>query len=162
MPDRSCIAGRDEPGLRPARLQSLVTYAGKNSMKRMLFAAAFALAAGGSALAADFPMPGPPPAYIPTLPVYNWTGFYIGANGGGAFGNSNWTDPTQAATGNFTEDDDASQRKPRSSRNSAVLQVAGWIQVEHPRQVDFTVPNKLLATADQVTKLHVIASGLND
>ena len=28
------------------------------------------------------------PAYLP--PVYNWTGFYIGANGGGGFGYSKW------------------------------------------------------------------------
>jgi outer membrane immunogenic protein len=55
-------------------------------MKRILIAAALALAAGGSALAADIPMPGPPPAYIPAVPFYNWTGFYIGVNGGGAFG----------------------------------------------------------------------------
>ena len=24
------------------------------------------------------------------MPVYNWTGFYIGANGGGGFGYSKW------------------------------------------------------------------------
>ena len=70
-------------------------------MTRILFAAAFALAAGGPALAADLPMP-VPPAYMPAVPFYNWTGFYIGVNGGGAFGSSNWTDPTLAATGNFS------------------------------------------------------------
>jgi outer membrane immunogenic protein len=71
-------------------------------MKRILFAAAFALAAGGQALAADLPIPGPPPAYLPAVLLYNWTGFYIGVNGGGAFGNSNWTDPALAPTGNFS------------------------------------------------------------
>jgi outer membrane immunogenic protein len=76
-------------------------------MRRILMAGAFALAAGGQAFAADLPMPAPPvppPAYVPVLPVYNWTGFYIGINSGGTFGNSNWTDPSPAfpPTGNFT------------------------------------------------------------
>jgi outer membrane immunogenic protein len=71
-------------------------------MKRTLFAAAFALAAGGSALAADIQLPGPPPAYLPTFSAYNWSGFYIGINGAGAFGNSSWMDPALAATGNFS------------------------------------------------------------
>jgi outer membrane immunogenic protein len=78
--------------------------AGEHSMKRLLFAAALSFAAG-QAFAADLPMPGPPappPAYFPIAPVYNWSGFYIGVNGGGAFGNSNWTDPIDGPTGNFT------------------------------------------------------------
>jgi outer membrane immunogenic protein len=60
-------------------------------MKRMLIAGALALAAAGQAFAADLPMPGPPvppAAYMPVMPVYNWTGFYLGVNGGGAFGTS--------------------------------------------------------------------------
>ena len=65
-------------------------------MKRILIAGLFALAAGGQAFAADLPMPAPvpPQAYVPVVPFYNWTGFYIGINGGGAFGNSNWSDPS--------------------------------------------------------------------
>ena len=75
-------------------------------MKRLVYAAVLSFAAG-QAFAADLPMPGPPvppPAYVPIATVYNWTGFYIGANGGGAFGNSNWTDPIDGPTGNFTVD----------------------------------------------------------
>ena len=32
----------------------------------------------------------PPPAY-PVARVYDWTGFYVGLNGGGAFGSTHWT-----------------------------------------------------------------------
>jgi outer membrane immunogenic protein len=71
-------------------------------MKRMLFAAALALTAGRATLAADMRLPGSPPAYLSTIPAYNWSGFNIGANGGSAFGNSSWTDPALAATGNLS------------------------------------------------------------
>jgi outer membrane immunogenic protein len=71
-------------------------------MKRILIAGAFLLAAAAQALAADLPAPGPPPPYYPVVPFYNWTGFYLGLNGGGAFGNSNWTDPFDGPSGNFT------------------------------------------------------------
>jgi outer membrane immunogenic protein len=39
--------------------------------------------------AADLPASAPPP---PLPLVFNWTGFYIGANVGGAWANNNWTD----------------------------------------------------------------------
>lgn len=78
-------------------------------MKRILIAGALALAAGGQALAADLPQPGPPPprapaTYVPApVPVFTWTGIYIGANGGYAFGQSNWTSPAPiGSTGNFS------------------------------------------------------------
>src|SRR5580658_7207250 len=77
-------------------------------MKRILIAGAFALAAGGQALAADLPPPmAPPPrapaTYVPApVPIFSWTGFYIGVNGGYAFGQSNWTAPLPlGSTGNF-------------------------------------------------------------
>ena len=71
-------------------------------MKRSLVAALLVFFAG-HAWAADMPMPAPapPPLYLPEARVYNWTGFYVGINGGGAFGLSNWTSPPPA-TGNFT------------------------------------------------------------
>ena len=61
-------------------------------MKRKLTLAATvsatALAIGAQARAADLPAPVP----LPSAPsVYNWTGVYVGANGGWADGISTWT-----------------------------------------------------------------------
>jgi outer membrane immunogenic protein len=60
-------------------------------MKRFLIAGVglLALAAATQASAADLPrsMPYKAPAYVN---AYNWTGFYLGINGGGAFGDSDW------------------------------------------------------------------------
>ena len=70
-------------------------------MKRTLTLAtvsATVLAIGAQARAADLP--------VPTLPaaapaVYNWTGVYVGVNGGWGDGNSNWTDGGLGETGRF-------------------------------------------------------------
>lgn len=73
-------------------------------MKSIRFAGAVALAitAGiASASAADlpraYPMPAKAPAYI--TPAYYWTGFYVGVNGGGGWGTSDYSAPL--ASGNF-------------------------------------------------------------
>jgi outer membrane immunogenic protein len=65
-------------------------------MKRMLFAGALSLfAATPAAWAADLPSAPPPQAparYVPAVaPVYNWSGIYIGINGGYAFGSTDWS-----------------------------------------------------------------------
>src|SRR5215472_13483730 len=80
-------------------------------MKRVLVAAALSLAiatfaASAPVVAADLPQPPPPmpraPAFVP-VPVYNWSGFYIGINGGWGFGKSNWTNSlaVPTSTGDF-------------------------------------------------------------
>ncbi len=60
-------------------------------MKRMFVVGAALLALTGAAVAADLP-PAPSyykaPAFMP--PPFTWTGFYLGVNGGGGFGNSKW------------------------------------------------------------------------
>ena len=60
-------------------------------MKRILLAGAGVLAMASLANAADLPRQmyskAPPPM---VAPYYNWTGFYIGINGGGAWGTSTW------------------------------------------------------------------------
>jgi outer membrane immunogenic protein len=51
--------------------------------------AILAVFAASSASAADLPMPtkAPPP---PPPPIFSWTGFYIGANGGGGWGHESY------------------------------------------------------------------------
>jgi outer membrane immunogenic protein len=67
-------------------------------MKRLFFVLASVAALTGSAAAADLARPAPQQYYkAPVMaPVYNWTGFYIGINGGGGFGRSAWD-----STGSF-------------------------------------------------------------
>jgi outer membrane immunogenic protein len=67
-------------------------------MRRTFIAAAAMVAAAcGPAVAADLPVPSIPPP----LPVYNWTGVYLGINGGFGTGTSNWSDGPIGATGSF-------------------------------------------------------------
>jgi outer membrane immunogenic protein len=53
-------------------------------MRRLAFALALSIGAGTAALAADLPPPPPAPrapaTYVPVVPPYNWTGFYVGGN----------------------------------------------------------------------------------
>ncbi len=72
-------------------------------MKRTLFAAIGILAFGASAAsAADMgpPVYKAPYAPPPPLPVYTWTGFYIGANGGFGGNSVNYSDTIAGVTGN--------------------------------------------------------------
>ena len=58
-------------------------------LRRLLLASAGAIAFAGSAFAADLPSPAPPPVYIPPAPIFTWTGIYVGAQIGYAWGTSN-------------------------------------------------------------------------
>jgi outer membrane immunogenic protein len=64
-------------------------------------AAVASLAASSAAFAADLGRPAPPPI---VMPIYNWTGFYIGANLGGAWASGTLTDNFTGAsfTGNHS------------------------------------------------------------
>jgi outer membrane immunogenic protein len=66
-------------------------------MKKVLLASAGILALAAttmSANAADLParMPAKAPAYVAPQ-LYNWTGFYVGINGGGGWGRSDFSGP---------------------------------------------------------------------
>src|SRR5215467_14010231 len=54
-------------------------------MRGLLLAVSTLVILSGSALAADLPAKAPPPA-PPPAPVWNWSGFYIGVNGGYSWG----------------------------------------------------------------------------
>jgi outer membrane immunogenic protein len=71
-------------------------------MRRVVLACVSIAALGSVAAAADLP-PSPaapyykaPAVYAP--PAYTWSGFYIGINGGGAWGQSSWTTPGSFST----------------------------------------------------------------
>ncbi|MCI0598688.1 MAG: porin family protein [Beijerinckiaceae bacterium] len=54
-------------------------------LRKFLLASVGAIAAMGPALAADLPRPVPPP-YYPPVPIFTWTGVYVGAQVGYAWG----------------------------------------------------------------------------
>jgi outer membrane immunogenic protein len=56
-------------------------------MKNILLSAVALVALTAGAVAADLPMRAAPPApVVAAVPVFTWTGFYVGVNGGYAFG----------------------------------------------------------------------------
>jgi outer membrane immunogenic protein len=61
-------------------------------MKRFFLACVGVTALAGAAAAADLPPPTAAPYYKAPVyaPAYTWSGFYLGVNGGGAWGRSSW------------------------------------------------------------------------
>jgi outer membrane immunogenic protein len=62
----------------------------------LLFGICLAALAAAPAIAADLPLKAPPAP--PPVPAFNWTGFYIGANIGGAFTHDTLTDNLTGAS----------------------------------------------------------------
>jgi outer membrane immunogenic protein len=65
----------------------------RSKMKRVCLTLIGLVALTGAAAAADLARPAPVPYYPKAaayVPPYSWTGFYVGINGGGAFGSSSW------------------------------------------------------------------------
>jgi outer membrane immunogenic protein len=62
-----------------------------------------ALLVSGAAGAADVfsASPAYPTAFSP-VPLYNWTGLYVGVNGGGGFGNPTWASGPDSLRGNYS------------------------------------------------------------
>src|SRR6516164_4181653 len=59
--------------------------------KTLIASLAFSVLGTAVAGAADMPVKAPPPP-PPPLPVFSWTGFYVGGNIGGAWSRNTWTD----------------------------------------------------------------------
>jgi outer membrane immunogenic protein len=57
-------------------------------LRRILLASVGAVALAGTALAAE-PPPAPPPVYVPPVPIFTWTGVYVGGQIGYAWGTTN-------------------------------------------------------------------------
>src|ERR1700688_4721956 len=72
---------------------------GGNTMKNILLGTIGLVAMAAPALAADLPVKAPP-VYVP--PMYNWSGFYIGGNGGWG-SNDNCLDVVTVAGAVFTD-----------------------------------------------------------
>ncbi len=72
-------------------------------MRNMVTMAAMAVLTAGSAMAADLPFRSAPPPFVAPLPVFTWTGGYIGINAGYAFDYrdrfTTFDDPTVPVTG---------------------------------------------------------------
>ena len=70
-------------------------------MRNIVASVTAALLLGAAvANAADLPVKAPP---LPLVPVYNWSGFYVGLNGGWADSHQQWTaTPGGVTTGDFT------------------------------------------------------------
>jgi outer membrane immunogenic protein len=60
-------------------------------MRHLLLSTVAFAALAGSAFAADLPSTKAPPVYLAPAPVFTWTGFYIGADVGGSFGQASST-----------------------------------------------------------------------
>jgi len=69
-------------------------------LRTALLAGVASLAASTAAFAADLPTRKEPPAPIPVVAPWSWTGFYIGGYIGGSFGSANWNDPFFGGTSN--------------------------------------------------------------
>ena len=55
-------------------------------IRKVLLSSVALMAIGATAFAADLPSRRAPPVYVPPIPVFSWTGFYVGAQAGYAFG----------------------------------------------------------------------------
>ena len=58
-------------------------------LKTLIASVAFAALGTSVAGAADMPVKAPPP---PPVPIFSWTGFYVGGNIGGGWSRNTWTD----------------------------------------------------------------------
>jgi outer membrane immunogenic protein len=55
-------------------------------LRQILMASVGVIALAGTAVAADLPSRAPPPVYLPPVPIFTWTGIYVGGQIGYAWG----------------------------------------------------------------------------
>jgi outer membrane immunogenic protein len=58
-------------------------------MRHLLLSTVAIVALAGQAFAADLPSRKEAPVYVAPAPIFSWTGFYVGADIGGSWGNAN-------------------------------------------------------------------------
>jgi len=83
-------------------------------MRRLIAVSVVLVMSAGSPLAADMPRPGP--VHVPAPVGYDWTGFYLGANAGGGWSN---TESDFSFTGNPTF----------ASANNSLVGALGGVQL---------------------------------
>jgi len=136
-------------------------------MKRVLLGAVGLAAMGAPVFAADLPARAYPPAKAPAYvaPIYDWSGFYVGINGGGGWNRSCWTNtsffgvPVIPAAGEGCGTDSGGTAGGQIGYR---WQSASWVfGVEaQGNWADFNGSNTSLALADITNQTKVDAFGL--
>jgi outer membrane immunogenic protein len=83
-----------------------------------------------AASAADIPAKAPAPVSTP-LPAYNWTGFYVGGNVGGAWSTTDWTFFNGATLEPISQPVRAGLPAGRSDTFTNSIPI-GWLASKHP------------------------------
>jgi outer membrane immunogenic protein len=129
-------------------------------MKRVVFALATTGLLCGQALAADLPVPAPPPrapaAFVPVAPPFSWSGIYIGGNAGAAWNRGTISDSN--GTGFTLPSNNAvftggGQIGGNWQMGALVLGVEGqfdWLANQNNASAGIPVPNVVTGNTDTV------------
>ncbi len=94
--------------------------------RQILLASVGAIAIAGSAFAADLPSRAPPPVYLPPVPIFTWTGLYLGGQVGYAWG-SDPIDEVDAVFGDNAFFNDKPNGVIGGAHAGYQLQFAQWV-----------------------------------
>jgi outer membrane immunogenic protein len=94
--------------------------------RQILLASVGAIAIAGSAFAADLPYRGPPPVYLPPVPIFTWSGLYIGGQIGYAWGKDN-VDVTDNPIANVVSLSESPKGVIGGAHLGYNLQIAQWV-----------------------------------
>jgi outer membrane immunogenic protein len=119
-----------------------IFFKGEIPMRRQfLLASVGALALTGSAVAADLPYRGPPPVYLPPVPIFTWSGLYMGLQVGYAWARDDTDFTTLDPAAPFFSADTRPQGVIGGGHVGYNLQIAQWV-VGLEGTVDGTSLNK--------------------